>query len=184
MFCSKCGKEIADDAQFCQYCGNKIENKEETKEEKEIDLSINEPNYDGTKTSSLVGILGVMVFLSLIFIIIGSTVTNAPENVTTTNNTTSNSSSCPSVADMEDAISKYKSVNIIQKFNSELNSVYIPTYARNNMNIDDLRVLGYLTACYSAYKKNNGSIWVNIYNYNTGKKIAEYSDSWGFKMKE
>lgn len=24
MFCSKCGKAIADDSQFCQYCGNTI----------------------------------------------------------------------------------------------------------------------------------------------------------------
>jgi len=184
MFCSKCGKEISEDAQFCQYCGNKIENKEETKEEKEIDLSIHKPNEEETKTPSLVVILGIMVFLCLIFIIIGSNDSNTPENITNNSNTTSNSSSCPSLIDMEDAISKYKSVNIIQKFNPELNSVYIPSYARNNMNIDDLRILGYITACYSAYKKNNGSVWVNIYNYNTGKKIAEFSDSWGFKMKE
>lgn len=32
MFCSKCGKEIADDAGFCQYCGEKID-KENTSQQ-------------------------------------------------------------------------------------------------------------------------------------------------------
>ena len=25
MYCDKCGKEIADDSNFCRYCGNKIQ---------------------------------------------------------------------------------------------------------------------------------------------------------------
>ena len=28
MFCSKCGKAISDDADFCQFCGNKIQENE------------------------------------------------------------------------------------------------------------------------------------------------------------
>ncbi len=31
MFCNKCGKENADDAVFCQKCGNKFESEEETR---------------------------------------------------------------------------------------------------------------------------------------------------------
>ena len=35
MFCQKCGKEIADDVEFCQFCGAKT--KTETEKPKEED---------------------------------------------------------------------------------------------------------------------------------------------------
>lgn len=33
MYCKKCGKEIADDSKFCQYCGTSFENEEKAKTE-------------------------------------------------------------------------------------------------------------------------------------------------------
>lgn len=177
MFCSKCGKEIADDAQFCQFCGNQIVKDEIVEEKKEIDLSVHKPKQQENKPSGCLIAIVVTIILFIILTIIGS-------NSDTSSTSSSNKASCPSVAEMEDALSKYQSVNIIQKFVPELNSVYIPTKARNNMGIDDLQILGYITACYSAHKKGNDLVWVDIYNYNTGKKIAKYSDSWGFKMVE
>ena len=45
-----------------------------------------------------------------------------------------------------------------------------------------MRTLGYISACYSAHVKGNDLVWAEIYNYNTGKKIAKYSKSYGFKM--
>lgn len=181
MYCSKCGKEIADDAQFCQFCGNQIVKSETVEEKKEIDLSVHKPKQEETNGITGIVIAGI-IFVILICLFLSSGGSDDSNNTTTTANT--NKSTCPNSADMEDAINKYRSVNIIQKFTPELNSVYIPTYARNNMSIDDLRVLGYVTACYSAYKKGNDLVWVDIYNYNTGKKIAKYSDSWGFKVVE
>ncbi len=26
MYCNKCGKKIAEDSTFCEYCGNKVKN--------------------------------------------------------------------------------------------------------------------------------------------------------------
>lgn len=180
MFCSRCGKEVADNAQFCQFCGNKLIKEEEKEKTKEVDLSIHKPKQENSS-------LGCMPIISLILLVIFLFITiklGGADSDTSTNSTSASNTSCPPVAEMVDAINKYKSVNIIQKFTPELNSVYIPTYARNNMNIDDLKVLGYITACYSAHVKKNDLVWVDIYNYNTGKRIAKYSDSWGFKMVE
>lgn len=39
-FCSKCGKELADEAQFCPVCGNEVSNQNET-------TSLNEPQHQG-----------------------------------------------------------------------------------------------------------------------------------------
>ncbi len=35
MFCSYCGKQLADDALFCMYCGNKVKKDDETKKEED-----------------------------------------------------------------------------------------------------------------------------------------------------
>ena len=32
MYCIKCGKKIVDDANFCLYCGNKVEQAREIEE--------------------------------------------------------------------------------------------------------------------------------------------------------
>ena len=42
MFCSKCGTELADDAEFCTYCGAKLEQSSE---------SVQEPKKDSTTAS-------------------------------------------------------------------------------------------------------------------------------------
>ena len=180
MFCGKCGKEIDNNVQFCQFCGNQIVKGETSEEKKEIDSSVHKPEQE--ESNGIIGIIITgIIFIILICLLLSSGGDNSNNSTTTTD---TNKTTCPTVADMEDAISKYRSVNIIQKFTPELNTVYIPTYARNNMSIDDLKVLGYITACYSAYKKGNDLVWVDIYNYNTNKKIAKYSESWGFKIVE
>ena len=89
---------------------------------------------------------------------------------------------CPSGSELKDAISLYKQGGIIGKIQPELNTVYLTPAAISRFSIDDMRTLGYLSACYSAYIKGNNLVWVDIYNYNTGKKVAKFSESWGFKM--
>lgn len=89
---------------------------------------------------------------------------------------------CPSSAEVTDAIKLYQQGGIIRKIEPKLNMVYITTQAQNRLTIDEMKVLGYLAACYSGDIKGNNLNWVEIYNYNTGKKVAKYSENWGFKM--
>ena len=44
MFCPKCGKEIPDGSKFCSYCGEKIEQVEEVRNEEDIPLGISTKN--------------------------------------------------------------------------------------------------------------------------------------------
>lgn len=66
MFCSKCGKEVADDAQFCQFCGNKLTKEEE----KEIDLSMHKPNYEEAKTPFWFPLIGIGMLLFFVLLMI------------------------------------------------------------------------------------------------------------------
>lgn len=175
MFCQKCGKEIADDAVFCQFCGH------QNKSNKESELNNIPKNDNSMGLGCLIGGLILFFLLFVIPNIIG--ISSNDNNSGTSSVSSSNDTGCPTTQELEDAISQYKSVKIIGKFQPELNAVYVPTAAQNRMSVDDIQTLGYLTACYSAYKKGTGLVWVDIYNYNTGKKIAEYSKSYGFKMK-
>lgn len=76
MFCSKCGKEIDDNAVFCQFCGNKVL-KETTAEEnsatqKEPDLSIHKPKQEESNTGCL-PVFGVLLFIFFAFLLFSVT---------------------------------------------------------------------------------------------------------------
>lgn len=159
MFCNKCGKDIPDNSEFCNFCGNKLKNVQNTE---------TEPKKNN---GCLVVILVVMALLILISLI--------PES-----ETKSGCASCPSVQEMEDAICKYQKADIIVKFIPALNSVYISEPAVQQMEFNDLEVLGYITACYSAHAKGNNLAWVEIYSNRTHKRVAKYSTTSGLKLDE
>lgn len=155
MFCNKCGKEIPDNSEFCNFCGNKIETTDEPKKH----------------TGCFVVIFLIMAF------VIGISLMPDTE-------TKSGCASCPPVEEMEDALCKYQKANIIVKFVPALNSVYISESAVQQMGFDDLEVLGYITACYSAHAKGNNLAWVEIYSNRTHKRVAKYSTTSGLKLDE
>lgn len=123
--------------------------------------------------SFLKGVLGVIVASFVLFIIIGTG---------TETTTTDNKASCPPPEEMVDAINAYKEAKIIYSFEPELNTVKITPLAEQQLSADNLQTLGYITACYSGYKKGNGLHWVEIYSAKTNRKIAKFSESYGFKM--
>lgn len=173
MFCSKCGRELPDDVKFCPNCGQQIGSIQKEVLSEEIKKDIKETEK---KKPSGCLIAVIVVFVLFIFLLIVGSSSDSSTSAT------SKTSSCPSVTDMEDAISQYKSVDVIKKITPELNTVYISSTAQNVMDVDSMRTLGYISACYSAHIKGNDLVWAEIYNYNTGKKIAKYSKSYGFKM--
>ena len=81
-------------------------------------------------------------------------------------------------------INEYKKAKVITNIEPELNTVYISKLAQNKLQYDDMEKLGYICACYSSQIKGTGLIWADIKSSKDHKKIAKYSESYGFKMYE
>ena len=62
MFCSKCGKEVNENATFCRHCGNKLNNKIE----KKYDFKSWIKNF---KIVLIISIIGIIINSILIFFI-------------------------------------------------------------------------------------------------------------------
>ncbi len=91
MFCSKCGKEIMDEAVICPNCGcptnNYTQSKQETKVGHSDDYVIIKEYAEKAKRAKILGVIAVVLSLGigLIFTIIGMVITpNHPPVVTTT----------------------------------------------------------------------------------------------------
>lgn len=162
MFCSKCGKEIDDNAEFCQFCGQKIEKAEIKNENKK------------TPMGCIIGVI-ILTLILMIMVIL-------PKEEENENTPTKNKPTCPPPAELEEAINLYKEGKIITKIDPELNTVYISQLAQNQLEYDDMQTLGYLCACYSSHIKGTGLVWADIKSSKDHKTIAKYSQSYGFKM--
>lgn len=168
MFCQNCGKEIPNESKFCQYCGESC-----AKESIE--------DVKSSKNEKQNGRLFFLIALFLVLLVAFKSCTissNAPGE----SKLTEKKSFCPSASEMEESIKLYKAGKIISKFEPELNTVRITPLAEKQLSHNDLQILGYITACYSGYIKGNNLNWSEIYSSKTGKKLAKYSEAYGFKM--
>ena len=61
MYCSKCGKQVKDDATFCEKCGSQLKNQNmENVNVKIVDDNENNRNKNLTVTSLILGILSLL----------------------------------------------------------------------------------------------------------------------------
>ena len=72
MYCSKCGKEIANDSKFCEHCGNEVNNNRHLVIDKRIIIMI------------------VLVLISIVIICIGIYIYKHNNNFTTSSINTAN----------------------------------------------------------------------------------------------
>jgi len=68
------------------------------------------------------------------------------------------------------------------QINPELNRAEIDLSLWNNLTYTVKENTSSALATYCGTKKSSGLYWVNIYDLYSGKKLAKYSQSWGFKV--
>lgn len=169
MFCKKCGKEIADSSEFCQFCGSKQTGEENTKvDDAALPRASEKPN-------GCLGIIIVIVIVLFSILILAMSSSSDSQNTTPTN-------SCASYEELIDADRTYKENGIVASSEPTLNSVYVTRTAQKVLKYDDYQTMGYIYACLSSEVKGNDLVWSEIYDEVTHKKIAKYSESYGFKM--
>jgi hypothetical protein len=104
-------------------------------------------------------------------------------NSSTSTSTTTPTPKTPSV-DMtvvEKSVVGLQKTGLIKKIDISLNQAYVNGFNWASLNIQDKENVGKALAYYVASHKGNDLYWVEIYDWNSGKKLAKYSESWGFE---
>ena len=68
------------------------------------------------------------------------------------------------------------------KLKPELNKAYIDLDLWKSMDVDLKGDFTVALAIYCCNKKNTDLYWIEVYDIYSGKKLAKYSQSWGFKI--
>ena len=71
---------------------------------------------------------------------------------------------------------------LIEKIDPSLNQAWVNPVTWATMKFENKRQLGWFIAQYCGKKKGTGLNWAEIYDVYSGKKLAKYSESLGFKV--
>lgn len=85
---------------------------------------------------------------------------------------------------MERSVNGLIQTGLIQKVDIEMNDVYVDGLNWATLNVQDKENVSRAIAYYIGYKKNKNLYYVNVIDWNSGVRLARYSDSWGFKIGE
>jgi len=154
--CKECGAMISSSARVCPQCGRR-------------------------KPS------GCGLFVLLIFVIIVVFIGIMSEE---SNNSTIKKNSVAENHKQEEIVSVdySKEVGIITKsglltrFNPHLNEAYVNRYMWDNIDVQDKEKIALILGHHSGNVKGTNLYWVHIKDSKSGKVIAKYSKSWGFKV--
>lgn len=88
----------------------------------------------------------------------------------------------PTAPDIDKCIQVLIEADILGKIEPDFNKAYVSEDAWNSVNIEQKKLIAIVLARYCAFKRGKDDKWVDIYGWYSGKKIAEYSDTWGLKI--
>lgn len=82
----------------------------------------------------------------------------------------------------ESVIQEMKNLGLLYKLNPQLNEAYIVGSIWGSLPIDQKETIARTLALYCGQAKGNNLHWVNVYDHLSGKKLAKYSETWGFTV--
>lgn len=88
---------------------------------------------------------------------------------------------CPAAAQSVKDLSR---LGFISKMNAPLNEALIDGEAWRTIDIDKKEAIGRALAIHCGCVKGSGLNWVDLRDRKSGKALAKYSESWGFKNYE
>lgn len=82
----------------------------------------------------------------------------------------------------ENAIKKLKKSGLLVRINPQLNKAYVNPSLWRIIDYKEKENIGKILAFYCGLKKGTNLNWVDIKDSYSGKKLAKYSENWGFKV--
>lgn len=71
---------------------------------------------------------------------------------------------------------------IVHKVQTSGHRVYISPLAWQMANVEEKEVMAFVAAQYCADRNKNDSIRVTVYDYQSGRELASFSELWGFTL--
>jgi hypothetical protein len=84
-------------------------------------------------------------------------------------------------SNQENNIKTLKESGLLYSVNPQLNEAYVNSVIWNQLQYQNKENIGKILAFYCGQKKGTNLNWVEIKDSNSGKILAKYSESWGFK---
>ena len=78
-------------------------------------------------------------------------------------------------------VQSLQKTGFIKKMDVSLNAVYVDPYSWAVANIDEKQAVSRALAFYVGHEKGTNAYWVEIFDYQSGEKLAKYSETFGFK---
>ena len=85
---------------------------------------------------------------------------------------------------LTDDINKLTESGLLTKINPQLNEAFVNSVFWSSLNINIKENIGRSLAFYCGNMKGTDLNWVEIKDSKSGKKLAKYSENWGFKIYE
>lgn len=158
--CQDCGKDISDSAASCPNCGKPVPKK--------------------SKAKGCLFMLALLVGGYLLIVMLSS------GNKSPSIGRSSQPQATPSVnfSDIEKSVRDLTDTGFIKKMDIELNEAWVSRALWDRASYDQKQTLGYVLAQYCGFKKGNNLYHVTLKDHMTGKELASWSKSWGFKIKD
>lgn len=86
------------------------------------------------------------------------------------------------LAQEENAIKELKESGLLVRINPQLNEAYVNPVIWLRLDYQTKENIGRIMAYYCGRKKGTDLNWVDIKDSYSGKRLAKYSESWGFKV--
>lgn len=161
MFCPHCGKEISPGFDFCGNCGKPLQQ-----------APIQKAPQAKKKPLARSGCLIIGLVLAVILALLYFSKTDKEDTKSRTLELKS---------EQLEAIETLKTEGMLD-LKPEMNAAYIDPQLWNRMDYSLKDDLGATLAIYCGNTKKSNLYWVEFYDKTTGKKLAKWSQSWGFKI--
>jgi len=156
--CKECGAQISSTASTCPQCGKK-------------------------KPSAGCGLL-LLILIAIIVVPLGIMYSNSilAQNKSVSTSTVTTPADSKPIVDYSEAISRYMKTGLLVRVNPNLNEAYVNPYIWDQLDITSKEQASMQLAFYCGKEKGTNLNWVDIKNTKSGKTLAKYSESRGFKV--
>ncbi len=166
--CPLCKSQIPFDAIKCPHCAGDLSNKE-----------IQDKIKTQLKSQKIATGIILVVAIIFIFTMLGGDKKSSSQNSSDNTVTTSQGINVD-FSKIEDSIKVMIDNHLVTKIDVEINQVYVNSSKWNLLNVEQKEIFAKALAYYVGHEKGTDLYWVEIHDWYSGKKLAKYSDSWGF----